>query len=264
LWSGSTLYEDTFLRRLLKPLIRLIIRNSDAFIVYGTRAKEYIESYGINSEKISIAINVGNVDFFQLEHQKLSGHKDQLKKKLHITNKKIILYVGRLIEIKGLIYLINAFNNLKAKNMDVGLVIVGDGLLKSELLLKYGHIKDIYFIGHKQEKDIPIYYQIADVFVLPSYYEIFSIAISEAMASKLPIITTENVGASSDLIKNNFNGYIVPIKNSKAIYDSLMKVILDDGRQREMGEASQYLIKNNFNLDKTVDGFINAIKYVLK
>lgn len=263
LWSGSTLYEKSFFRNLAKPYIKWVIRNSHAFIAYGSRAEDYIASFNISSEKIFKAINVGNIEFFIKSNEELNGYKERLKKEFMITSNKNLIYVGRLIPIKGVEYLIKAYEKFKRENDDLGLIIVGNGHLKEKLKSEYDHLNNLYFIDFVQPKDLPIFYMMSDVFVLPSTYEIFSIVISEAMASGLPIITTKKVGASADLVQNGFNGYVIPDKNTEELYNSIKKIFQNDKLLDQMGKNSRYLIKDAFNLDNTAEGFLNAINYVV-
>lgn len=263
LWSGSTLYESSNLRKLAMPAIKLFIKSCDAFIVYGSRAKEYIMSFNIPEEKIFVAINVGDVSFFSKENKSLKGQKNRLLEENNIKTKRNILFVGRLIPIKGVKYLIAAFKELKNDFQDLGLLIIGTGPLKHHLCEISKNYKDIKFIGFVQPHELPIYYKMADVFVLPSTYELFSIVISEAMASGLPIVTTITNGASEDLIINNVNGFIIEKKSSEEIYLALSKILSDENIKRDMGHNSKKFIEEKFNLDTTAEGFFYAFDYLL-
>jgi len=69
-------------------------------------------------------------------------------------------------------------------------------------------IRDVFFVGHKEVTEMPKMYAMAEVFVLPSLEETWGLVVNEAMASGLPVIATENAGASMDLIKNSINGFM--------------------------------------------------------
>lgn len=259
LWIGNTLQDEpSLLRRIVLPLTRLLVKFADAFIVYGTRAKEYVMSFGIPPEKIFIAINVGDVDYFGQESLKLAAQKEAIKNELGIKSNKVILYIGQLTERKGVKYLLEAFNLLREE--DVGLVIVGDGPQKQALLRNSG--KNVYFIDFVQPEVLPRYYAIADIFVLPSLYDRFSIAVSEAMASGLSIVTTNRDGASVDLVRDGVNGYVIEDRNANELRETLAKVLGDSELLAKMRENSRRMMKEEFNLDKTVRGFFEAIEYV--
>lgn len=265
LWIGNTLQDEpSTLRKIALPLIKLLMEFSNAFVVYGTRSKEYVMSFGIPTEKVFIAVNVGNVDFFMKESERLKRQKRVIKRQLKIKSKKVILYVGQLIERKGVKYLAEAFAKLKGEEKGAGLVLVGDGPQRNELMRRYQGVEDIYDAKNVQPEDLPPYYAIADVFILPSLYDRFGIVVSEAMASGLPIIATEKVGASADLVRNGVNGYVVKDRDADGFYEASRKILKDPQLSWWMGENSRRMIENEFNLDKMAQGFIEAIEYVIK
>ncbi|EKQ54516.1 MAG: glycosyltransferase [Methanobacterium sp. Maddingley MBC34] len=265
MWSGSTLRDEAIgIRNIFLPLIKTILRLSDAYVVYGTWAKDYILSFGINPEKIFIAINMGDVDSFLEESIKLKGKKEAIKRDLGLERKYNIIYAGQLIKSrKGVEYLLDAFIKLKQEYYDVGLIIAGEGPQKEELIAQSKNTSDVNFVGFVQPKKLPAYFLAADIFVLPSFFDRFAIVISEAMAAGLPVIATDTNAASIDIIKNGLNGYVVKGHDSNEIYKKLKKLLKNPDKIREMGKNSQEMIKNDFNQDKTLQGFLDAINYVL-
>jgi len=265
LWIGNTLQDEpSTLRKIAMPIIKLLMKFSNAFVVYGTRSKDYVTSFGIPRERVFTAINVGNVEFFKAESERLKGQKGVIKGELDIKSNKVILYIGQFIKRKGVKYLLDAFSKLKGEEKDTGLVLIGDGPQREELMQKGHGVKDIHFIDAIQPESLPSYYVIADVFILPSLYERFGIVVSEAMASGLPIIATEKSGASADLIRDGVNGYVVKDRDVDGLYAALRKILKDPQLSRRMGGNSSRMIENEFNLDKTTQGLIEAIKYVTR
>ena len=265
LWIGNTLQDEpSTLRKIALPLIKVLMRFSNAFVVYGTRSKEYVTSFGIPEDRVFTAINTGNVDFFKAVSERLKGCKKSVKGQSKIKSKKVILYVGQFIERKGLKQLVEAFSRLKREEKGVGLILVGDGPQRQELVTRCQGVEDVHFTKIIQPEDLPLYYAIADVFVLPSLYDRFGIVVSEAMASGLPIIATEKVGASADIIRDGVNGYVVKDRDVDGLYEALRKILKDPQLSSWMGENSRRMIEKEFNLDKTAQGFIEAIEYVTK
>lgn len=263
LWSGSTEYEPSLFRTLSLPLIKHIVKNSDAFIAYGTRAKKYLVRHGAPEDKVFISFNTVDTKFFKEEYLSLKDNKYNLRRKLGFDNKYIVLYVGQLIERKGLKYLLEAHKKL-TERYDVGLLLIGNGKQKSELIDLCGidNINNVYFVDFVQKKGLPIYYSIADIFVLPSVEEVWGLVINEAMACGLPVITTTNVGASEDLVVNGNNGYTVKPKNASEIYNSMLS-ILDNAYVNSMGEQSLLLI-DQFTIENASQAFLNAIDYLVE
>jgi glycosyltransferase involved in cell wall biosynthesis len=265
LWSGSTINEPSLLRKISLPLVKFIIRHSDAFIAYGTRAKEYLEYLGASSEKVFIAYNTVDTDFFMQRCSQLKAPKSELKDKIGIKNKKVVLYVGQLIERKNVKTLIEAYSKLKDK-LDVALLIVGDGIQKNELknLCIEDNINDVFFVGFKQREELPQYYAMSDLFVLPSLQEVWGLVLNEAMASGLPVITTNKVGASVDLIKDGENGYVVESGNTEQLYEVTKKILSDPELEERMGEKSKRIIEKRFTYENMVDGLRSALNLVHK
>ncbi len=263
--SGSTKYEKSWRRSLAKPLVKLIVLVSDAFIAYGSRAREHLISLGAKPKKIFLAYNTIDVGFFQKEIKKWRSQKLRVKARVRVKTDNVILYVGQLIERKGVGYLIKAFAKLREEFKDVSLLIVGYGLLEGELreLVRKRRIPDVFFIIGRDWREMPIFYAIADLFVLPSLEEVWGLVINEAMVAGLPVITTDRAGASVDLIEEGRNGYIIESKNLQALYKAMKKIIENAELSIKMGKESKNSIRA-FGLDNTTQGFLKAIKYVAK
>ena len=263
LWSGSTVNEPSPLRKLSAPLVKLVVRHCDAFVAYGTRAKEYLVSLGASPEKVFIAYNTVDTDFLKWQRLKHKNKKEELKDKLEIKNKMIVLYVGQLIERKNVKTLIMAYSKLK-NELDVALLIVGDGTQKNELknsCIK-NKISDVFFVRFKQKEELPQYYAIADLFVLPSTQEVWGLVINEAMCCGLPVISTKAAGCTEDMIMPGENGFIIDAIDVEQLYSAMKEILLDDELARRMGERSLEIIESGFRLDKMINGFVSAIEYV--
>ncbi len=127
-----------------------------------------------------------------------------------------LISTGRLIERKGYMYLIEALRGLPS----VELVLVGDGPLREALSdHATAHSVSVKFMGSVMHDDIPRILRDADVFILPSLNEGMSNAVLEAMASGLPIITTDTGGAAELVIEN---GYVVPKAHPLALQDAVV------------------------------------------
>lgn len=263
LWSGSTKYEKSWRRTIALPLVKLMVWGSDAYIAYGTRAKEYLISLGAKAEKIFIAYNTIDVDFFQKEVEKWKEQKSKIKKQLGIKTAKTVLYVGQLIERKGVKYLIEGFGKFKKEFKDVSLLIAGYGPQENGLkkLAKRKKISDVIFPGGVDWKESPKFYAISDVFVLPSLEEVWGLVINEAMAAGLPVIGTSVAGASADLIKQGENGFIIKSASVMEVYQALKKILTSEQERERMSKISLKLIKN-FTYMRAIEGIKDSIKFI--
>lgn len=264
IWSESTINEPSFIRKITLPFVKYLVRTSDACIAISTRSKEYLISLGAKVNKIFIGYSsVDNKLFSKLSNLD-SNEVQRIKTSFNIKSKNVILYVGQFIERKGIEYLISGFKKYLKDNPDSSLLLVGYGPSEDHLKkMSSGFVnKKIFFINHIEIDQMPKIYGISDVFVLPSLEETWGLVVNEAMAAGLPVITTDKVGSSIDLVKNDINGFIVKSKSSGQIYLKLKKILRSPGKLKLMGSNSSKLI-NNFSPEKQASAFIKSIQSVV-
>ena len=165
---------------------------------------------------------------------KIFGREFRKENYFNQNSRKVILFVGRLAEKKGVCYAIEAMRYVD----NAMLVIAGDGPLRNELTAQADELyketgKEIVFIGAKTHEQLKEIYASADIFVMPSVTakdgdkEGFGLVMLEAFASGLPIVASRS-GGIVDLVKDGVNGYLVPEKNSKGLADRINLLIKDD------------------------------------
>ncbi len=189
-----------------------------------------------------------------------SGVPASIEKIRKPYEKRIVLFVGRLVYYKGVEYLIRAM-----KDIDAMLVIIGNGPLKQKLINEVrdnGLEHTVKFIPFCSQNKLANFYRAASVFVLPSIYksEAFGITIIEAMACGLPVISTELGTGTSYVNQDDITGYIVPPRDSEAINRALKKLLSDSTLSLKMGKAAFERIRTGF----TVDGMLNCYKGLYK
>jgi len=142
----------------------------------------------------------------------------------------VILFVGRIAQEKGLMYLIKAIPRVTKVFPSISVLIVGDDQGIQENLMKaaenLGVEKIVHFLGPKFGYELARTYRKARVFVLPSLYETFGLAILEAMASGLPIVTTRT-GGIPELVEDGSNGMLVSPRNHEALAEAIIKLLSD-------------------------------------
>lgn len=252
LWSGSTKYETSWRRTISKPLVKLIVNGSDAYIAYGTRAKEYLISLGANPNKIFISFNTTGI-----------GKYSKLCVKYKREHKPTIVYYGQLIERKGADILIKAFFKLKGEFGNAKLLIIGSGQYKKSLEQLVGKLKlsDVKFIDNPGDDDVCKYYAVSDILVLPSREEVWGLIVNQAMACGLAVVVSDICGSSVDLVKDGVNGYVFKSENVNDLSNKLMKIIIDKRLLEKMKDNSRKFIEK-FTPEKVVKGVIEAIESV--
>jgi glycosyltransferase involved in cell wall biosynthesis len=150
----------------------------------------------------------------------------------------IVLYVGRLMEVKGVRALLPAWSAM-ARRDTATLLIVGDGPLRPELereAAARGFGRSVRFAG--SHPDVTMFYRMADVFVLPSLSEGLSNALLEAMAAGLPVVASD-VGGNREVVDNGVSGFLVDWTDAAASA-RLVATLLDDAvLRRRVGEAAR-------------------------
>lgn len=259
IWSEGTSSATSLLGKLVTPLTKVLVRNSDSMIVPGNVSKDYYSELGATS--IFIAPNAVDYDFFS--ERKAITKKDELKGRLGLIKHRYLLFVGQLIPRKGVDVLISSYARLRKEGFNVGLVIVGDGPLHDRLQLRCVEeaIPDVRFTGWVSDEDKANYYSVCDVFVLPTHEDVWGLVINEAMSSSLPVITTLKAGAASDMIVDGKNGYVIDHPDEIALTNAMrMMMDKDDLSLRMAGEASRHTIEAGFTYDIMASKFANAIR----
>lgn len=151
-------------------------------------------------------------------------------------SKRVVLFVGRLAQIKGVNYLIEAMNSVD----DAVLVIVGKGECEDALKEQAKSLGDkVIFAGAKTHEELRDIYPSADVFVMPSITmpdgakEGFGLTAIEAMASGLPVVGS-NSGGIAEIIQDGYNGILVDEKNPDQIANAINELLSDDSRRAAM------------------------------
>jgi len=252
LYSGET--ESTskklLFKRLRYHLRNYIIKNAHYFIVYGKKAEEYIENFGIKKNRISVAINSIDTNRFI---QKLGSVEKKANKNVNL------LFVGELRESKGLIHLLKALDIIEEKGFE--LRIVGDGAYR-KYLNKYiadNKISFVKFEGKISHDEMQNYYRQSDVFILPSIFEHFGLVLVEAACAGLPLIATTLTGGAFDVIEEGINGYIVDPFDHGGFSEKIGRLISDKELRIRMGKASLRIIENKVNINLSGLGFANGI-----
>lgn len=188
----------------------------------------------------------------------------ELKQELGFQDKKIILFVGKLDKphvYKGVDYLIEAFKNIKKEVKEAELVIVGSG----ELLPSYkkmagdmGILQNVLFSGNVPNEELPKYYDMCDVFVLPSLNEAYGIVLIEAMACGKPVVCTDLPGPR-EIIQDGKFGAIVKPKSVKDLEEKITYVL----KNHKSSNASVKYIRSEFDWAHIAKSLKNIYEEIL-
>jgi glycosyltransferase involved in cell wall biosynthesis len=120
----------------------------------------------------------------------------------------------------------------------------------------------VTFAGAVAPKDMPVFYQRADVFVLPSQNEGMSIALLEAMACGLPVVVTDT-GGTEELVREGVNGHVVPWSDVPALTEALTALMADTELRPRMGAASRK-VAEQYTLQKATERYVDLCRRVAR
>ena len=210
---------------LKEKIFKMLFKKISAFLAIGKYNADFYEYYGVPKEKIFLIPYTVDNDFFISRARELILRKSELRKKHGLPlDLPPILFSGKLVSQKRPMDLLKAYAEVK-KQIKASLVFVGDGLLRKELetFTKDNNLQHVYFVGFKNQSELPELYAMSDIFVLPSEFEPWGLVVNEAMCFGLPIIVSDKVGAGGDLVKDGENGFIYPSGDIKRLTEILGK-----------------------------------------
>ncbi len=232
---------------------RFILESSDRIIVLSKSLQKYILGKGIQISKIRHICNGINFDEFSRPNNNSFATDDGSSK---------LLFVGRLVERKGVNILLKALKNISIRLGDkVNLTIIGDGPQRKnleELCKNLGIDPQVKFLGNVTKEELIDCYQACDIFILPSISgEVQPFVLFEAMSLKKPFIATK-VGGIPDLKEEGIFGYYVEPNNSKTIGDAIIDFLTKRKILKDKFALNESIARKKFSVDEMVDKTIRV------
>jgi glycosyltransferase involved in cell wall biosynthesis len=201
-------------RRVMKSIIYpLFLRRFDVFLPTGTRAAAYLRHYGVPLSRIHIVPCCIDVDAFRSGARQARDRREQIRAELGVgDNELVLLFVGKLIDLKRVGDLLDAAGALVRAGRAVRVVLVGTGPLETRLQQQASDLLiPATFAGFINQSLLPKFYVAADLLVLPSESESWGLVVNEAFACGLPAIVSDRVGCAPDMICHNLTGRVIPV-----------------------------------------------------
>lgn len=258
-----TLYTERHNSRFKTFLRKLQDKSIAGYLVNGTETKKYLLSLGISEERIFVGGMSADSTGLRVSIKKWPIEEKQSFKSKYISsnNGLIFLFTGQMILRKGVNYLLNAWVKHTQLYPDDKLVLVGGGVFLEKWKEQYSKYSSIIFEGTIAYDEIYKYYAIADVYILPTIEDNWSLVVPEAMACGLPVATSIYNGCHVELIQDGENGFVFDTFNQESITNVLAKFHHMD--LKIMGDKS-ILIEKNFNTEACAKREYEAILKTLK
>ncbi|MDP3918840.1 MAG: glycosyltransferase [Nanoarchaeota archaeon] len=247
---------------IMKYVNKVVLKNAD----YITFNSNYMMEESLKIAKPKKCSVIHNI----LDSEKFKPQESNLRKKLNIDkNTKVILFLGLLVEKKGLPYLVNAFKKIHEEDNNTVLIIGGHGIELDHLKklgTKLNIIDKMIFLGHIEADKTPELFNIADIFILPSIIdsqgetETLGVVLLEAMACEKPVIASR-IGGIIDFVDDKV-GYLVEPKNSDQIAEKAILLLKDEKKRKELGKAGRKRVLEKFSAEKLTQDLLKVYKEV--
>jgi glycosyltransferase involved in cell wall biosynthesis len=248
-WGSFTRPQPTWPRRLADPWVKYFMRSCDACLVHGTRHAQDLAEMGVDPARTVVAPITALAP--ETPERPESGRTDSRTR---------FLFVGRLIERKGLDVLLRAFARFEGGE----LWIAGDGPIEATVVEAAARDSRIRLFGHVAGADLDALYRQVDVLVVPSLYEPWGLVVHEGLAYGLPVITTDQTGAAFDLIEPGVNGYVVTAGSAEGTVEAMRSVAEWTPERRARGIDCSLKKLASVTVDRGADGFVRGSQIALE
>lgn len=206
-WWGSTLESSRVQNSVVNRVRKVFFKAAHSFVTYGTESAKCLKHYNVEENKIAVGYNTVDIRYFRNKYNEY-----YLNKKLEHNKENIIklLFIGQLIERKGLLQIIEALKKLN--NLSWELRIVGSGPDEQKLkqrVQEAGLENQIYFEGYKQKEELINYLVQSHCLLFPSLIEVWGLVVNEALATNTFVLASKYAGATKDIIVDKQNGLII-------------------------------------------------------
>ena len=259
--SSLTLGAKRIFFHLLRQMVAAVLPigslNAEYWRFYfGDRFPAYRMPYAVDN------------DFFARESLAAGRGREDLRRQLGLdSGRPVILFASKLQQRKHCDHLLEAFLNLVssgASTPEPYLVIVGDGEQMPELQQRVQQAGNtsVRFAGFRNQRELPRFFDLADLFVLPSRHEPWGLIVNEAMACGLPVIVSDDVGCHPDLVRHGENGFVYNFGDVAQLTSAIQQV-LRPGEAECMGLRSREIV-DGWSYRQDIDGLKRALTAVTR
>jgi len=246
------------LRRLAKRAFFGALRQAvDYYLAIGSLNRNYYLSLGVDPQRIVTMPYAVDNDFFQTGCRIASKHREEFRATLGLqTNRPVILYAGKLYGRKRPEDVLEAYRRLSKDGLSEPLpylVYVGDGQARPALEARAKSLgwSTVKFVGFKNQTELPAFFDLCDVFVIPSSFEPWGLIVNEVMNAGRPVIGSDRVGACYDLLRNGVNGFVYRAEDVNQLHQTLTKILANTEMREQMGKSSLSVI-NRWSFEEDI------------
>jgi glycosyltransferase involved in cell wall biosynthesis len=230
-----------------------LLRHADAFVAICSDTVHELKAHGVNPETIHQITNSVDTQTFRPVDEQTSR---ELRDKLGLRcDHLIVTYTGRLVSYKGLPLLLQVWTELESEPREITLVLLGSGGLdihncEAELrtyVASHNLHESVRFAG--DVRNVHEYLQASDIFAYPTENDAFPLALIEAMACALPVMSTP-VGAIKEIITHMQNGLMVDVGDVQQTLDALEALMADTTLRARLGAAARHTVEDRYAAER--------------
>lgn len=254
------------LKRLFFTALRRICHG---WLVIGSANRDYYQANGMAPETLFLMPYAVDNEAFRDRAIAATETREALRQSLNLEpDRPVILFASKFQSRKRPHDLMAAFARISTDPAarQPYLVLVGDGEERAALEQKAEELgigPSVRFAGFQNQLEIPRYYDLCDVFVLPSLLEPWGLVINEVMNAGRAVVVSDQVGAAPDLVRDGENGFVFPAGDVGALSDCLLRILSDPDLCRRMGDRSRAMI-GDWGFLQDLQGLRQALDYAKK
>src|SRR5439155_19698713 len=230
-------------RRLKRMALKQVLRRYAVFHPVGSLTERFLQELGVRSTQMSRFPYAADNGYLSTRAERFRREREGLLAELGIqAGTFVVLGVLKFVPRENPMELLRGFCSFRKRFPDSALILVGTGPLEGEIRECLGAMnlsEAARLVGYARYSDLPQWDGISNVFVHPAAAEPGGVSVNEAMACGLPVVASDRVGASHDLVIEGLNGFCYPSGDSEALADCLGKIASRPEQGREMGKWSQ-------------------------
>jgi glycosyltransferase involved in cell wall biosynthesis len=262
LWCESNSADKRRKHALVESLKKRFRGMCRAFVAAGLASRGYLLELGAPEGSVFVAPDAVDVEMYARSAARARARCAELRAE-HSLPQRYFLYVGRLVEEKGVFDLLSAYAKLdESARTRIGLVFVGDGAVRADLIGRASQIHTgvIRFCGWVHREQISELYALAEALVFPTHSDPWGLVVNEAMACGLTIVASDVAGCVADLVRSGENGFTFRPRDIDGLVDAMRTLINQPDLAKRMGNCSFELIRAH-TPEACAAGFATAVNF---
>lgn len=242
---------------------RIVGMPVDHFLINGTLTEQYLNEglHFKHTPKVKGCMCADSFGLAEAVKTVTDADKQVLAKELDLKGGLTYLFVGQMVERKGIEQLLDAWTAHIEKHSDDNLIVIGKGILLDKMKEQYDSCSSVHILGAVNYDLLYRYYALCDVFIMPTLEDNWCLVIPEAMACGKPVASSIYNGGHYELVQNGVNGYNFDPLKKEEILDTLDKF---HGADLEAMGKKSVEIESNFTPDKAAQRIFDACKCVFE